>query len=668
MKDDNMKLSNKVQPVFMMILAMSAVGVFSFVQSQTVDSRIRLNAVGFLPGFPKQATIAAEFTKFWLYPAPDGTSYVYEGKTSEPFDNSDTDEKGLRIADFSDFNTPGRYYLRTSNTAVGKSPDFTIGGDVFVEPFRAVMLGFYLWRCGTAVSASYGGKSYSHDACHTKDGNLQYYVPVASGGPVTGTKEGTGGWHDAGDYNKYTVNSGAAVALTLKAWEHFWHILENTSLISVPKSGALPAYLAEVKWNLDWVSKMQFDDGRVSHKLSTLNFGGEIMPQNESETRYYAPWNTMATASFVGQMAIAARIYAPYDKAFADKCLEQARRSYATLMSSGFVRQTQEPFKTGEYGGINDTDKRLWAAAEMWETTGESEFLEYFEREMPDAFLSEITWGNVRPIAALTYLNSRRSGRNSEKVDKIRERLILLADGLVNTAGTHGYARGMGDTYYWGANGTVAGTSYVLHSAYLRTGDIKYRHAVQDVAAHLLGRNYYGRSFVTGVGYDPPKSPHDRTSTASRTPWPGRLIGGPHNSKSGAPANIAQCATEATCWFDVSADYWTNEVAINWNAPLAYTLAALMPGAEAYPARPYPGQTVDEEDVSVNYRAAPQKKNIRGIGTMRVVRVRGGQFDIPVGAKIYGLDGKLIAHKKSAGSNVPIINKNGVFLMKLDVK
>jgi len=654
-------LSEKI--LFAALLAVCALSTVS-AQTQAVDSRIRLNTVGFLPGFPKQATVAADFTKFWLYEAPNGKTSVYSGGTvSEPMNNADTKEDGLRIADFSDFDKPGRYYILTNNTNIGRSPEFTVGGDVFAEPFRAAMLGFYLWRCGTAVSASYGGKSYSHNACHTKDGSLKYYTAGREDG--IGTKNGVGGWHDAGDYNKYTVNSGVTVALTLKAWEHFWHILENTALISVPKSGTLPAYLAEAKWNLDWVRKMQFDDGRVSHKLSTLKFGGEVMPDKESETQYYAPWNTMAAAAFVGQMAIAARIYAPYDKAFADGCLAQAKHSYNMLMStdSAFVGHTQAPFKTGEYGGGGDSDKRLWAAVEMWETTGEPEYLEYAEKHMSGAVGTQITWSDVSVIAALTYLNSRREGRNGDKAESVRTYLVSTADALIKSAAAHGYARNL-SLYNWGANGTVAGTSYILHSAYLQTGDPKYRHAVQDVAAHLLGRNYYGRSFVTGVGYNPPKNPHDRTSTASRTPWPGRLIGGPHNQKSDAPADLRQCATPATCWFDDTRDYWTNEVAINWNAPLAYSLAALMPGAETYPARPYPGQTVGTV-LSVNRNAAPLKKNIGKKGITRVVKLRdGGRLDIPAGAKIYGLDGKLIAAKKSADSKTPIINRNGVFLVE----
>ena len=77
------------------------------------------------------------------------------------------------------------------------------------------MLGFYLWRCGTAVSATYHGKTFAHDACHTNDAWLDFV-----GGGHT-HKDRTGGWHDAGDYNKYTVNAGLTVGTLLRAWEDF---------------------------------------------------------------------------------------------------------------------------------------------------------------------------------------------------------------------------------------------------------------------------------------------------------------------------------------------------------------------------------------------------------------------------------------------------------------
>ncbi|MDR0330744.1 MAG: glycoside hydrolase family 9 protein, partial [Chitinispirillales bacterium] len=359
---------------------------------------------------------------------------------------------------------------------------------------------------------------------------------------------------------------------------------------------------------------------------------------------------------------IAARLYAEYDKAFAGACLDRAILSYKTLMDTGFVRHTQAPFETGEYGSESDNDKRLWAAAEMWETTGDPEILAYLERNSALSINSGISWASVGTIAALTYLNSARDGKNPETAERLRSRLITVADGLISYAEAHGYARNI-SLYNWGANGTVAGTAYILHSAYLHTGDEKYRHAIQDVLAHLLGRNHYSRSFVTGVGHNPPQNPHDRTTAASGTPWPGRLIGGPHNSKSGAPASLTQCATSATCWFDVAADYWTNEVAINWNAPLVYALAAAMPGAGALPAPKYPGQPTDGTPARNAYaKKTPAAKRL----TTRAVRVQNGRLDIPAGAKVYGLDGKLIAQRKAGDAKAPLIRKNGVFIIRID--
>lgn len=647
-------MSEKLQsrltaPITLIALAIILTpGAFSAAQSQTADPRIRLNSVGFLPDFPKKATVAAACGEFRVVEPVTGT--VMLTGVPDSMYNSDTKES-VWIADFSEFKNVGTYCLEIPG--VGRSANFAVSNNAFKRPFRTMMLGMYLWRCGTAVDATYDGVRYSHAACHTADGNLEY---VGGGG----VRNATGGWHDAGDYNKYVVNSGVTVGLMLKAWEHFHFAVDTIDLSPVSKSGNIPPYLAEVKWNLDWAAKMQLSDGKVSHKMTTLNFGGNMMPERETETRYFMPGSTPAAGSFVGMLAQAARIYAPYDKVFADSCLAKARRSYNVLTASSFVAPDTNISKTGHYYQGNDNDKRLWAAAEMWETTGESRYLEYLEGALSAGHLSsQVQWGNVNTMAALTYLGSNRQDRDAQKVEELKAKLISVADGIVATADAHGYGRTMGsNNYYWGANGTIAGNAYILHSAYRITGEDKYRHAVQDVLSHLLGRNYYGRSFVTGVGFNPPKNPHDRRSSASGGAWPGYLIGGPHNQK---PAGM-QCAIEAGCWIDDPADYYTNEIAINWNAAMIYALSGVLPGAGRYPAPAYPGQP--GEAVSVKHSAAAKKAPPKAAVT-RVVRTRGGRLDIPVGAKVYGLDGRLIAHKRSADSKVPVGNGNGVFLIKI---
>jgi endoglucanase len=93
----------------------------------------------------------------------------------------------------------------------------------------------------------------------------------------------------------------------------------------------------------------------------------------------------------------------------------------------------------------------------------------------------------------------------------------------------------------------------------------EYYDTCLDALNHLFGRNYYGRSYVTGLGFRPPLHPHDRRDTGDyvENPWPGYLVGGPH--------------PKATDWHDIQKDYYSNEIAINWNAALVYALAPFVP-------------------------------------------------------------------------------------------
>ena len=98
----------------------------------------------------------------------------------------------------------------------------------------------------------------------------------------------------------------------------------------------------------------------------------------------------------------------------------------------------------------------------------------------------------------------------------------------------------------------------------------------------LFGRYYYGRSFTTGVGLNSPQNPHYRPSVADTvlSPWPGMLVGGSfaQNAMMMTPGTMTPGAKPpADQWVDDSGNFQTNEVAINWNAPLIYALAAFLP-------------------------------------------------------------------------------------------
>ncbi len=519
--------------------------------------RIALNTVGYLANAPKKASIVGGAERFRIERLPS-REVVLEGDCSPPVKNPDTGED-VSIADFSAVSQPGEYQLSLGNAA---SPKFNIGDDVYREPFYLATRAMYLWRCGVAVSAEWRGDHFHHEACHLDDG----WLDVVAGEHVR--KASVGGWHDAGDYNKYVVNAGAAVGVMFRAWEDFRPQIERVGLDLPESGGKLPDFLAELKWEIDWLLTMQAGDGSVYHKLSAKNFCGFILPERERDPRYFSPSGTAATADFVAMTAMASRHFAPFDKPYADTCLAAAQKSYAYLKAHPQdVRPDQKEFKTGGYDSP-DADDRLWAAAELWEATGDEGALDDVEavlkRGRNASFDADWDWGNLKNLGLLTYLFSKSAGRDEALVMKLHNSLVSVADQIATTAKIHGYARPLGSRYYWGCNGSAARQTLVLQAAARLSGDNKYREAGLDALNHLLGRNYYGRSFVTGLGHQPPLHPHDRRSIADdvANPWPGYLVGGPQPNAEG--------------WHDDQEDYRSNEIAINWNAALIYATAGYL--------------------------------------------------------------------------------------------
>lgn len=518
---------------------------------------IRLNTVGYPPSAKKKASIATPCTNFAVVRIKDGSKPL-EGAATGPVLNVDTQEQ-LYTADFSALKEAGEFQLDVPG--VGKSAAFRVAQDVYQRPFYTVTRGMYLWRCGTAVSGTHNGQTFAHAACHTNDAWLD---------SVTGQherKDSTKGWHDAGDYNKYVVNASVTVGAMFRAWEDFGPALRKVRLDLPESGGKLPDFLGELRWETDWLLTMQFPDGSVSHKVSTKRFGGFILPEFEKEERYFTPWSSAATADLVAMLAQAARNFRPYDDAYADHCLAAARKSYAFLKASPTNHAADlRGFSTGGYG-TRDPDERLWAAAEMWETTGEAEVLQDLEARVKSAqgrVDLDFDWGEVRNLGLFTYLASKRPGRDEALLNQVRENLLASADGIVKTRNGHGYGRPLGSRYYWGCNGSVARQTLILQAAHRLSPKPEYRETALDALNHLFGRNCYGRSFVTGLGYRPPLHPHDRRSGGDNVddPWPGYLIGGPH--------------PRATGWQDLQSDYRANEIAINWNSALIYALAAFL--------------------------------------------------------------------------------------------
>jgi len=538
--------------IFVFIFAFLLIGS-TIAQNQS----IHLNSLGFLPESAKKASIVGESKSFVIKRASDQAK-VFEGSVSTPVYQKDVNQT-ISVADFSAFTKKGKYYLETAEGT--KSIVFEISPEAYHNALVTSMRAFYLWRCGTAVAGDHNGKHFAHEACHMNDGYEDY-----QGKPGT-IRNGTGGWHDAGDYGKYITNAGITVGMMFMAWDQFQDKLKKVKLGLPETAKGYPDFLKELKWETDWVLTMQYTDGsgKVSHKLTSKNFEPFCKPEDDKQKRFFTDWSSDAVANFVAMMAQAARYFEPYDVAYAQKCLDAASLSYKFLKENptqkGFV---QGEFKTGGYQS-GDKDDRLWAAAEMWETTGNADYLKDFETQaaaMSFKVDEDWDWGDVSNLGMFQYALSKKSGKNPETLKNIQNNIVDVANKLVQNATADVYGRPM-VRYYWGCNGTIARQVLNLQVANRISPDKKYVQTSQDAIAHIFGRNFYNRSYVTGLGINPAMNPHDRRSGSDTEvqPWPGYIVGGGHS---------------ATGWYDKEEDYRTNEIAINWQGALVYALAGFV--------------------------------------------------------------------------------------------
>ena len=473
--------------------------------------------------------------------------------------------------DFSAVRTPSTYRIRVGAAV---SDPIVIAESAYGGALQLAMRAFYGQRCGCKVDL---GGGYKHKLCHRVG---EFGASSGRQGPVPNS----GGWHDAGDYGRYVVNSGISTATLLWTWEMFPAVVQPLRLRIPESGGRLPDFLAEVRWNLQWMLSMQDPaDGGVWHKQTSAAFCGFVMPDRDplpSEVigTGSAPFkSTCATADLAAVMAIASRCYRPFDAKFADACLGAARSAYRWVRGNPEVLFHNPPgVTTGEYGDKSSADETLWAAAELFRTTGEAEFRVAFEAAIaPDLQVTAPGWNNMESFALWAYAMS------PEAATPLKQRIVTATAGaardLVERAQTNGYGNTLDAAdYVWGSNSVAANHALLLLMADRFQSDAAAREAAMANLHYLLGRNCFGVSWVTQVGVRPFQQPHHRPSQADKVaaPWPGLLSGGP-NAHGGDPvADKLPKQPPMRMWVDDWQAYSMNEVAINWNAPLVFLLAA----------------------------------------------------------------------------------------------
>ena len=524
---------------------------------------------------------------FYVVSVPSG-DVVFKSKLTGPY-KSAFSPKLTRIADFSQVTKPGIYKL--SVPGHGESYQFEIKPKVFCSLTKALIKGFYFQRMSIPLLPEYAGK-WSRAAGHMDKEVLVHPAAASPGRPAGSIISSPKGWYDAGDYNKYIVNSGITMGTLLSLYEDFPAYFDTLNL-NIPESkDKVPDLLNEIAWNLRWMLTMQDPgDGGVYNKVTNADFDGMVMPSVCVTPRYVVPKGTAATLDFAAVMAQSSRIYGKFKQAFpglADSCISSAEKAWLWAMNNPKVaydqnkmnREFKPVINTGGYGDSNFTDEFIWAASELYVTTKNTSYYTAFKM-LPDTLMPLPSWGNVRLLGYYTLVRFEKNLTDEAKKDfpVIKERLIKAANRMADGVSSHPYRTVMGKSardFVWGSNSVAANQGILLIYVYKLTGDRKYLDLALGNLDYLMGRNATGYSYVTGFGDKTPMFPHHRQSEADgiSDPIPGLIAGGPN------PGRQDKCSTYTSTIPDESytddvCSYASNEIAINWNAPAAYLAGAI---------------------------------------------------------------------------------------------
>ncbi len=557
--------------------------------------RISLNQIGYFPDSPKYAMLATSGEARTIWQLKDATSgeTVASGMTSAgKYDAASGDN--VQSADFSAFTTPGTYTLTIDDVT---SAPFSIGGDLYGGLSRDALRYFYLNRSGIDLETEYAG-AWARGAGSLSDADVTCYQGTdADGKSWDGCDyrlNAGHGWYDAGDYGKYVVNGGITVWTLLNAYEHHPAYFEDGAL-NIPESDdGVPDILDEARWEMDFLLGMQVPAGQplagmAHHKLHDLTWSGvPSMPAANDPNRFLYPPSTAASLNLAAVAAQCARVWREIDPEFAARCLSAAESAWQAAKNNPVMLAGNTPGAGGgNYDDRNISDEQYWAAAELFITTGKDEYREFVEaspyfdaRLLGSGSFSAMNWGTTAALGTIS-LTTVANDLSADQIAALRGRITQAADFYLTVIEREGYRVSLGqNNFVWGSNADVLNNAILLALAYDFTEDARYLGGVTEALDYLLGRNALAHSFVASYGSNALEHPHHRfwgNQDMYPPPPPGALAGGPNGNPSDPAALDAGVMglQPAKRYVDLIGSYSTNEVAINWNAPLVWVASYL---------------------------------------------------------------------------------------------
>ncbi|MFI1990343.1 glycoside hydrolase family 9 protein [Actinoplanes sp. NPDC020271] len=540
--------------------------------------RVRVNQVAYLPDGPKAATVVTESTTPlpWVLSDKNG-KIVAKGKTS-PYGVDASSGQNVQTIDFSRYTRSGTGFTITADGETSRP--FDIDKSAYKALRTDALKFYYTQRSGIEIRddlrPGYGRAAGHVDVAPNQgDGN----VPCQAG-VCDYTLDVRGGWYDAGDHGKYVVNGGISVWELLSEYEQS-HAVRSVNL-TIPESGnRTPDILDEVRWELDFMLRMQAPNGMVHHKIHDQAWTGlPLLPSQDPQPRELHPVSTAATLNLAATAAQAARIYAKYDPAFAKRALAAAKKAYTAAKTNPIALAPEsDGVGGGAYNDAKVSDEFYWAAAELFITTGEKAYANDVissPEHTADVFgAGAFDWASTAAAGRLdlALVPNRLPGRDKVRLSVVRAAQKYLA---IQRSQAYGVAYApAGNSWDWGSNSIILNNLVVVSAAHQITHRSEFRDGVLTGLDYLFGRNALNQSYVTGYGEVSSQNEHSRwyaheLDPALPHPPAGTLSGGANSSIQDplAQEKLKGCVAQF-CYIDDIQSWSTNEEAINWNAALA---------------------------------------------------------------------------------------------------
>jgi hypothetical protein len=456
-----------------------------------VHQAIKVDHFGYRPGDPKVAVFSANpgptvevrsaaDTVVMRVPG-DGGSIVGKGADGASGDT-------VWWVDFSLLAAPGTYRIYSPALAA-QSYDFDIRDDIYDAPLRAALKTFYYQRCSTPKLSAHAGAWADNQACHLTDAAAR----PAAGHTDYGTLDLRGGHHDAGDYNKYVWRAvSSAMLFLLRAYEDNPGVFADGDGNIPESSNGVPDLLDEVKWELDWLLKMQLPNGAVLSRLQADGFDSNSPPSADTGVRSYQNPTMESGAVLAGTLAHASRVFDAAGQA-----------AYAQTLKTSAIRAWQWLSTQSDNDAVDVREVKVWAAAEVWRldssvTSARAYVDGFYASSWAGRFLNVARYDTN---AALSYLQA--PGATPEVVANMRASVANQVDYIFAVDDL--YRNGMPDwAYHWGSNGPRAAQGVFLLTAG-RLG-LTGSHTAVECAKHAMdilhffhGQNALNMVYLTNM-------------------------------------------------------------------------------------------------------------------------------------------------------------------------